>query len=345
MGMRWQAVDLYFRQILASQLGIPMLGKIFFAFRAGDSNYKYEDFFNQDMDIPAELLFQGRTAVVDAYGAMEAGRNDVLIVTPGWYNMGVGLNWNKKNSHIVGLNNNNKGLYGTGNVVLYTTTTTTNAGYTLLISSDYNQIHNMAITSYGDNAACLSALKITGAGTFMKGGHIRGFGGATTVATANASDLTIGGGVAGAGAAARFEDVEIGSANTAIRTGTDTAVMLLGPTGNGTNPCGSSMRFINCVFCSNCATAGIPIIRLKANHVADRMMLFRDCTFFNHWAAMADNINYVVNDSDGSTHNLVFQNCGMVGVDAWSNNASFAFTTTANAASDGGKAIAVDTTP
>jgi hypothetical protein len=108
-------------------------------------------------------------------------------------------------------------------------------------------------------------------------------------------------------------------------------------------------KFKRCTFEMRCETSGSAnpqLINLQGNYAVDRYLLLEDCFFYNFWENLGGLMDYAIVDGCGTTHAIVLKGTtAMFGIDAWCNVATYTMSTIANAESDGGKGIAVDTTP
>jgi hypothetical protein len=99
--------------------------------------------------------------------------------------------------------------------------------------------------------------------------------------------------------------------------------------------------------CETSGSSNPALIKLAANYAIDRYLRLTGKTLlYNFYENMGGNPDYAIVDACATTHTIIIgQNVEMIGFDAICNVATYCFTTAANAASDGSKGIAVDTTP
>jgi len=294
------------------------VGDVKFAMRdntAGSSNYKT---WLYTMGVVDSDIYVGNTAPSLAYDACTAGQGDHVVVMPGWYNLGTGLDMDKRDTHIIGAGAvPQRGLWGSP-AVMYTNVTSTSLGYTVLMSAEQNSLRNLSVTAYGNNALQKSALKITGSNMFLQGLTTFNFGGSTIAGTANACDLWIDTSTAGAGSSSVFDNCIIGNSGTTVRTSTSSAVILFGTTGAAGSA--QNIEFRDCKILSRAETVGIPMIHLSANYCADRFMLFDNCLFYNFWEGYVDKLDQCFDDDCQTTHTIVLKDCVGVGFDEWQDN-------------------------
>lgn len=300
--------------ILSQGFG-PYVGDIKFACRADSSGSRaYVSWLRDYMGVDDTDIYIGTTAPSLAYAACTAGRGDVVVVMPGWYNLSTGLDMSKRDTHIIGASSMPQiGMYGSP-AVLYTSVTTTSNGYTVLMSAEQNSLRNVTVSAYGNHANQKSALKITQSNMWLKAVTIFNFGGATIAGTANATDLWIDTSVPG-GTSSLFEDCIIGNSGTTVRSSTSSSVILFGTTGSAGG--GQNVFFKNCKILSKAETAGIPIVRMPANYTADRIHLYENCTFYNFWTNWGGSLNQCFDDQCTTTHTVALKNCALFGVTAW----------------------------
>lgn len=309
--MKWQTQELYFRQLIAQQLGIPFVGKIFFAVPAGSSTSLYEEWARRELEIPAELLFTGALAPSQAFDACSANRNDVVMVFPGAYLLTASISWNKNQTHMVGLAGPNVGGdYSEPGAVLYTTTT--EVAEILNITGANCMFRNLNIANVGANAANVAAVKLNKYGCHFKNCHIAGCMAATQAATALACSLKI----MYLGMYPVFEDCIIGHDVWTTRTGANQGVILFNDTTGQVN----GGLFRNCRILSVCETATGAFVSVVGNNVLGRGWTFDNCIFDNYTTGTRMNQAFYESASNSiGDRTVLLKDCllNTNGCDAW----------------------------
>jgi hypothetical protein len=309
--MRWQAHDIYFRQFLAAKLGLPIVGRLFFAFPAGSSTSLFAEFARRDLEIPAEFCFEGASAISQAFAAASAYRNDTVVAFPGAYNITTELAWNKPQTHFCGMGGpNQRGDYSEPEVVLYTDTAAVANTVTV---SGYNCIFkNATIQNAGANAGNLSALNLTARGCYFENMSIQGTMATGQLDVVAAASLYI-------GAAAyypEFRNCIIGQNVWGTRSGALSGVIRFTNTSSAT--CPQNVLFDHCTVLSASETVTTAMVALPANNALDRMAEFRDCTFHNFSVNDAIKLNQVIYDNCGTSHSILLTGaCAAIGIDEW----------------------------
>jgi len=264
--------------MLAQRLGIPIVGRICFALATGSSTSLWAEYARRELDIPAELLFEGTNAVLNAFNSMSSYRNDVLMVFPGAHEETAELAWSKPHTHMVGLGGPNMlGDYSEPNVVLYSDTIT--VANTINITGQNCIFHGINFQNAGANAACLSAVKLDKYGCVFKDCRIAGTMATTQAATALACSLWI----RGAGMYPIFDRCVIGHDVWTVRTGTAQGVILF----NESNTQVNGGWFKDCQILSYCETSSGAFVSVVGNNVLGRGWVFQDCVFNNYTAGTA----------------------------------------------------------
>ena len=316
--MRWQTQEQYLRMILAQQLEIPMLGKIFYAVPQGSSTSLYEEWARTELDIPAELLFTGALAPAQAYEACSGYRNDVVCVFPGAYDIDTSLDWTKENTHLVGMGGpNTRADYSEKNCVIYTDTTAID--YTIHLTGNHCQFLNVGINNAGANAGNFSPLYVNGYGNLFKNVGLIGNLAAQQLADDDCASLHIG----TLAHNCKWINCDIGEdcwgARSAAKSGQVSFI--------GSNPNGG--LFKGCFFRSQSVTATVAMITTYkgaagTTHIG-RGWVFDNCIFHN-WggdgSASGTEMNQVFDlDADSGTITnwpINLHNCSAFGYDEWS---------------------------
>lgn len=249
-------------------------------------------------------------SLASAYAAVKSGQNDVILVTTGTYLETATLDWTKSNVHLIGVGGEN--VYGdwtlTGTTIY---TTATDIDYVIDISGARNSFRNLCFNNYGNNAACLSAVRINGYGNSFYNVHFQGLMVANQVATAGCSSLDISKG----GHYPLFVGCIIGGNEWATRTNTTQGTLLFSGT---SSPPPANGRFLNCQFMMRSETAAVPLVYTATAHSAGRNWLFQDCTFTNFSVNYAQKINRVFQFATPvSTSYFILKKSTAIGFTEW----------------------------
>ena len=336
MGMRWQTLELYFRQLLAMRYPeLPIPGEIFFACPTGSSTSRFQEWIETEMDIPAELKFYGNNAIKEAHNACQANRNDTVIAMPGRYNTEGDLTWSKSQTHLVGGGCNVNAYYGSGGEVIVRNLAATDAAYAMLMTGHYNQVHGIAFHNFGEDAACVSSFKEQGRNNHyhhcLFGGHVRAEQAGAAAATCFWNDSS----VTAAGYGLHLTDCTVGLSGSTIRTANN-SLMLFGPT--GTVAAGSDVVLQNTVFAGRSQTAGCSAIKFQANYCVDRLFRVKDCLFYNFYDGNSSSmLTSAFDDNDLAGHIAIIENSFNYGWSSWGTRSpAGCWLTQAAAAADGG---------
>ena len=306
--MRWQTQEQYLRMILAQQLGIPMLGKIFYAVPSGSSSSLYEEWARTELDIPAELLFTGALAPAQAYEAASGDRNDVVCVFPGAYDINTELAWSKANTHLIGMGGPNSfGDWSEPNVVIYSDAT--DCASVITVTGANCQFLNFTAQNYGNNPACLTAFTLNKYGCRFRNVSFQG------VMTAGNDDVVAAASlyIAANGMYPIFEKCVIGQNVWDVREGALSGMLRF--TGTTVGPYGGEFR--DCRFLSRSETATVAMVALPANKCIGGTWLFDNCSFENFSLDWAANLNQVFYDNCATTHGILLKGCSAIGIDEW----------------------------
>lgn len=306
MGMKWRTKELWYRQMIAQQLEIPLLGKIFFAVPSASTTSNYEEWVRTDLDIPADLIFTGAKAPMNAYNACTNYRNDAVLVFPGAYDVDTSTTWSKYNTHMMGLGGpNTLGDWSEPNVVLYTDNIAT--AQIINLTGANCQFRNLTISNYGNNAACLTAMIINKYGAYFKNVHFQGNMTTNQCTTAAAASLYI----AGSGMYCVFDDCTIGQDVWGTRSGANSGQLRFTGT---VQPNG--IWFRDCRILSRSDTATCAAVALPANGAVGRGLTFTRCSFQNLHTSHT-NLTHVFYDNDDAGQTICLQACNAMGYAQW----------------------------
>jgi len=333
--MKWQTQELYFRQLLASMIGIPLLGKIWFVVPAGSSTSLYEEWARRDLDIPAELIHAGNDGLANAYANAVANRNDVICVFPGAYDLTASLDWTKDNLHLIGLGGpNTRSDYSEKNVVIYTDTT--GIDWTIHLTGDHCVFKNIGINNAGANAGNYGPLYVNGYGNYFENVSLIGNMQSQQLADDDCASLHIGTNAHNC----KWINCDIGEdcwgKRSAAKSGQVSFI--------GSNPNGGLFR--NCFFRSQSETATVAMITVYkgaagTTHIG-RGWVFDSC-IFNNWdgrSGEGTNCNQVFELDASSGHQtawpILLHRCSAYGYDRWTDYENVHIKGTMPIADDGG---------
>lgn len=270
-----------------------------------------------------------------AESACVASQNDCVLAMPAAYLETAELAWDKANTHLFGISGpNSGGDWSEPNVVFYTTGTA--VASVITVTGANCRFENFTVSNYGDNAACLTAFTLNKYGCYFKNVAFQGVMTAGTDDVVAAASLYID----GDGMYPEFHDCIIGQNVWDTREGALSGMLRF------TNTSGSGPQnglFRGCRFLSGSETATVAMVAIPVNYAIGRNWQFDDCHFDNFSVNHANSLNQVFYDNCGSTHDIILRNSTHRGFSYWSANNTHIFTCQANAASNGGEAIAVAT--
>lgn len=263
------------------------------------------------------------TTMLAGEDALTTNRNDVLCVFPGAYAEVTETDWDKDNTHIVGLGGRVRvSDYYCDGAMIYTATATV---YNLLhVTGNNCQFHNIGLYNNGVATGCVSALKVgattVGYNNKFYNSHFCGLMNSTQIGAATAASIRIASGASDY----YFENCVIGHNCWGARTTATQGQVYFGGTtesgaGAGYGPQNGAWK--NCQFLSQGTTTTVPMIRVEAggNEAMDRTHLFDNCVFEN-WPGSAATMGYVFDDNCLTWHHVDILNCGAFGYGEWQDN-------------------------
>lgn len=297
--MRWQTQELYFRQMLAQKLGIPVVGKVFFV---APVNTQYDSWLRREMDVPSELMF---TDPLNALNAATASKNDVILLAPGAYALTASLAWSKDNTHAIGMAGPRCWTdYGEYGVSIYTTTAA--VAEAVNVTGDFCQFHGINFGNNAANTGNLSAFLLNAYGGIHKGCS---FDGAmnTTSDVAAAAALYVHN-----AHSYLFEDCRIGDASWWIRDTANCGQLSF----TGTESYNGFFR--NCLFQIQSVTATCTLVRISNVNALRLDTIFERCLFTNQYLNWGGNLNQVFYHSGAqSTCRILLKDCAQSGFGEW----------------------------
>jgi len=326
--MKWQTHELYLRQILASMIGIPLLGKIWYVVPAGSSTSLYEDWVRNDLDIPAELIHPGNDGLANAYANAEAYRNDVICVFPGAYDLTASLDWTKDNTHLIGMGGpNTRADYSEKNVVVYTDTAAVD--YTIHLTGNHCVFKNIGINNAGANAGNFAPLYVDGYGNWFENVGLIGNLVSQQLADPDCASLILGTNAHNC----KFISCDIGEDCWGARSGANSGQLLI----EGSQPNG--LLFRDCMFRSRSETASCAMVATQDSGYIGRSWVFERCIFNNFFGTGAKPgtfCNQVFYITDDYYWPILLRDCAAFGYDRWTDESQALIYGTMPVADDGG---------
>lgn len=287
-------------------LGIgPGIGEVHFVCGEDTAYYSY---LRDDCRMNPYLIHHSIAAGEDA---LTASRNDVLCVFPGAYLETAELDWDKAQTHMVGLGGPNAGGdWSEPNVCIYTSGTA--IVNVLDVSGANSQFHNINVINYGANAACLFAVKVNQYGCLFKDCGIKGNMTSAQNAVATTGSLHI----AGAGMYPIFKDCQIGQDVWGNRTTANGGVIVYN---SSARPNGSD--FINCRILSVGDDANCCMVKIATATSSGRGHRFDNC-FFSHFDGNASGVTDLARafyspSTSVQRETFHLHQCIAIGIDEW----------------------------
>jgi len=271
-----------------------------------------------------------------AYDAMEAYRNDVMLVAPGAYAETVELAWDLNNTHAMGLAGPTSfNDYSEPGVSIYTTTAA--VAETVDLTGNYCQFHGINFANNGADTGNLAAFNVDGYSARFKGCSFHGVMNSTQNGVVAAAALYID----GLGSWYDFEDCVIGDDNWTVRT--DALSSQLRYVSAANYPDSQHGRFKDCRFRLRSETATCAMVAMPGQYAVDRIHEFIRCTFTNHsvnWVNTLNQVFYSV--SNQMTNTILLTDCTQSGFDEWQDSdegSMFMANMAAATATGAGKAV------
>ena len=333
--IRRRNLDPSLKNWIMNETGLgPGIGQVRFLVGEDTSYYSWlRDDLRQD---PALMHF----TLQSAYDNATANRNDVVLVMPDDYTLTAQVDWNKSQTHILGLGGPNQRhcptTATTGAVRFYCATA--NVDTILKISGDYVQLQGFQSMNTVSDADNRGDILISGKNTFMRNIRPRGGNGANQLNNATAGVPLIIEASSGNGMTA--VDCFFGSAGNSDRSAGVGAVLFEASAG------AFAPVFRRCTFEMRCETnSSVPkLVHLAGNYAVDRYLLFDNCFFYNFWNNLVGKPPTVIDDDCATTHAIILKDSAQFGFDAWCTSATYCFTSSPIANTDGGETLAVATT-
>lgn len=299
-----------------TSMGIsPIIGDIHFLVDPKSSYYAWlRDELNQE---PSKIHF----TLAGGYKALQAGRNDVLLVTPGDYVQTAKLTWAKDATAMIGVGPQNLAYQPLslpkGQTRIYTTTTQVAA--LIEVTGASVTFANFGTSNNGNHAGNKADILLKARNFLGKNLSLRGGNSANQVANIGSGVPLVFADAANSGTAARFIDCTIGSSGNTTRTKGPGCVQFLA----GAEAFG--VHFKGCTFSTRTEVESaddVGLIQLAGASAVDRELYFKDCLFYNFEENWAASVDYAFRDKCTTTHTIVLDNCAKVGIDAWTDQSS-----------------------
>jgi hypothetical protein len=231
--------------------------------------------------------------IAAGYALLTTGLNDVLYLIGGasQFNITTALTWSKSYTHMVGLAapgyNCRARIGNSGDLATLIT-----------VSGSGCIFKNFRIGNYGDDAADLGNVVVSGSRNYFQGVHFFGPGHATPAGETGARVLTLSGAEENT-----FEDCYIGG-ETIARTAASFIMEITG----------TSLRniFKSCWFIGAGESATYKLVQI--DNTATKFTIFEDCKFYSFSANHAVTLTEAFDISVSATQDVIFINPVMIGI-------------------------------
>lgn len=305
-GIKRRNLDESLIQWIMNEAGLgPGIGEIRYVApeTSGTSQYRTQ---LEHMGISSGSIF---TLPSLGFAALEANRNDVLLLSPGTYTEPETLSWSKAQTHMLGTGNPT--WRQGGKIRIQTTVEAATAAVDVTASGVHFGGFN--ISNNGAFTACVTALRMSSTYFGAKKLDLRGSLQGTTAALTTPSSLEFADG-SSLGFASTFEDCNIGTGSGTARTGASGVILFKS---SNTGP--AYVEFKNCRILSISGGTGTHMVRAESVLSYDRYILFEDCLFNNFSLAQAYPLAaafYNASASSGAGWFLL-KNCMAAGITEW----------------------------
>ena len=300
-------LDPSLKQWIMTTTGLgPGIGDVHYVVPVGSATSKYNEWLRRDMNVHESKVHHN---VLDGYNALTGYRNDCLLVMPGAYDETAELAWAKQNTHLLGLGGPNVGGdWSEPNVVIYSDSV--DCASVITVTGANSQFHNVVVSNYGNNSACLTAFTAAIYGLRFKNVAFQG------VMTAGNDDVVAAASlyITGAGMYPLFENCTIGQDVWDMREGANSGVLRFTSAGR---PNGGTFR--DCKFLSVSNTVTAAAVAVPTGTFIGRSWLFERCSFINSNPDFGTNCNQVFYlEPTGLQKDIILlKDCAAFGYDAW----------------------------
>ena len=206
---------------------------------------------------------------------------------------------------------------------------------TLYVTGKQNQFHNVLFEQPQAVNTALTACKVAGPSNLFKN---VGFLGMTVSQTATVLTTSSSLEIASGAQYCRFEDCTIGSPYWLARTGITGQILFSNTATAGVDP--GDIVFKGCRVLDNSVTAGVPAILTKGTYSVDRVVEFRDCSFYNFANNLSQILTQVILDNTTTTHTfLLTGTTAQYGWGKWTSRVANCFIGMPTSSGTGGTAL------
>jgi hypothetical protein len=281
------------------------------------------------------------TTVNAAYADCTTEQDDVVAVKPGLHTLSADLVWAKNHTHLVGRGGpNTEGDTYVDGTVITSGLSGTSSVVALTITGSQCQFHNATIEQGQAAATAVTAVKVAGPSVTMKKMSILGLMTTTQDTGVVSSSLEIG----ASASYGYYEDCIIGTplwfAKTALNGN-----LYFSNSAAGTVP--QDITFKGGKIYNSSATSTNSAVFLKNNYAVDRLLEFRDVTFYNFQVNMGTVLAAgVFKDTCGTTHMVLLSGTtAQYGFEDWSTGTkTYLFVAMPISSGTGGTALIATTT-
>ena len=251
------------------------------------------------------MCIRDSSSVLTAYGYTTSAKNDcvILIASGSAWAPAASLTWANSYTHLIGTG---VPLPGEGARARIEASSSVDITPVITVSGTGNLFSGLKINNMHNAAEDSGAVIITGSRNCFINTQIFGMGSTTAGLRAGSYSVWINN-----GSENYFERCTIGT-DTVLRAAANSELVVKGPRNS----------FRDCKFVSNCATAGKFMVKIDANSVDARSIIFEDCLFYNYDTDHGDTLTDAFTISGARTHDVILKgNNILVGIDGWAANA------------------------
>lgn len=309
----------------------PGMGKPIFCVTAKTSSDIYYNWLRQNK-VPDGSIFATLNL---AYADAVTGRNDTIFIFPGVHTLSADLTWAKAHTHLYGVGGPIiEGDSYTDGIVVTSGASGTTSLKTMYITGAQNQFYGVLFEQPQAAATAVTACKVAGPSNWFKNCGFIGMMNATQDTGTTLSSLEIG----PSSQYLRFEDCVIGSPLWYNRTAINGQILF---SNSSAATCPQDIVFKDCRILNISATATNPAVRLTSNYAMDRLLEFRDCTFYNFQESTGTPLTSgVFLDGCGTSHRILLTgNTAQYGWHNWADVHTYIFCSSPAGSATGGLAI------
>ena len=296
----------------------------------------YADYTNGSNGNSGKTAGTSLKTVNAGYSAMVETQNDTLFCLPGTPSvLSEDLTWAKDFTHLVGLGGPAvESDHWVEGVTITSDWTGTASVITLDITGHRNQFYNVNIQQPQAAAAAVTACRVSSYGNYFKNVHFCGMMTDTQDTGTASSSLEM---YTYSGFSI-FEDCIIGTSLYDTRSAVNGQILF---SNTDISKLPQDILFKGCRILNRSATATNPAVYLKANNAMDRLLEFRDCTFYNFWVDPSDILTSgVIKDACGTSHLILLSGSTcQYGWTDWADVHTYVFAAMPTSSATGGTAI------